>query len=28
MPAQGVCFAIASHTVRAITARLMRRPAA
>ena len=28
MPAQGLCFAIASHTVRTITSRLMRRPAA
>jgi S1-C subfamily serine protease len=28
MPAQGLCFAIASQTVRAITSRLMRRPAA
>ena len=28
MPAQGLCFAIASHTVRGITSRLMRRPAA
>lgn len=28
MPAQGLCFAIASHTVRTVTSRLMRRPAA
>jgi S1-C subfamily serine protease len=28
VPAQGLCFAMASHTVRAITSRLMRRPAA
>ena len=28
VPAQGLCFAIASHTVRTITSRLMRRPAA
>ena len=28
MPAQGLCFAIASDTVRGITSRLMRRPAA
>jgi S1-C subfamily serine protease len=28
MPAQGLCFAIASDTVRTITSRLMRRPAA
>jgi S1-C subfamily serine protease len=28
MPAQGLCFAIASHTVRGITSQLMRRPAA